>query len=119
MSGGERPIGTAKGKQSDTEALCQHPPPPPDQSDHRGGKRNLQSERPRRAIFGTQTFGSQTPPSPTSLPSTTSPALAQTPGGWGPVTARCPGVSAAPPPAQTPVHAPRHPTPARRARPPP
>ena len=28
MSSGERPIGTAKGKQSDTEALC-HPPPPP------------------------------------------------------------------------------------------
>ena len=29
MSSGERPIGTAKGKQSDTEALYQHPPPPP------------------------------------------------------------------------------------------
>ena len=28
MSGGERPMGAAKGKQSDTEALCQHPPPP-------------------------------------------------------------------------------------------
>ena len=28
MSSGERPMGTAKGKQSDTEALC-HPPPPP------------------------------------------------------------------------------------------
>ena len=28
MSGGERPIGAAKGKQSDTEALCQTPPPP-------------------------------------------------------------------------------------------
>ena len=27
MSRGERPIGAAKGKQSDTEALC-HPPPP-------------------------------------------------------------------------------------------
>ena len=27
MSSGERPIGAAKGKQSDTEALC-HPPPP-------------------------------------------------------------------------------------------
>ena len=27
MSSGERPIGTAKGKQSDTEALCQPPPP--------------------------------------------------------------------------------------------
>ena len=29
MGSGERPIGAAKGKQSDTEALCQ-PPPPPD-----------------------------------------------------------------------------------------
>ena len=29
MSGGERPIGAAKGKQSDTEALCHPPPPPP------------------------------------------------------------------------------------------
>ena len=27
MSSGERPIGAAKGKQSDTEALCQTPPP--------------------------------------------------------------------------------------------
>ena len=30
MSPGERPIGAAKGKQSDTEALCQPPPPPQD-----------------------------------------------------------------------------------------
>ena len=29
MCKGERPIGAAKGKQSDTEALCQPPPPPP------------------------------------------------------------------------------------------
>ena len=28
MSSGERPIGTAKGKQTDTEALCPTPPPP-------------------------------------------------------------------------------------------
>ena len=28
MSSGERPIGAAKGKQSDTEAFCQPPPPP-------------------------------------------------------------------------------------------
>ena len=28
MSSGERPIGAARGKQSDTEALCQPPPPP-------------------------------------------------------------------------------------------
>ena len=27
MSSGERPVGAAKGKQSDTEALCQPPPP--------------------------------------------------------------------------------------------
>ena len=29
MSSGERPIGAAKGEQSDTEALCQPPPPHP------------------------------------------------------------------------------------------
>ena len=29
MSSGERPMGAAKGKPSDTEALCQPPPPPP------------------------------------------------------------------------------------------
>ena len=29
MSSGERPIGAAKGKQSNTEALCQPPSPPP------------------------------------------------------------------------------------------
>ena len=29
MGSGERPIGAAKGKQSDTEALCQPPPPYP------------------------------------------------------------------------------------------
>ena len=28
MSSGERPTGAANGKQSDTEALCQPPPPP-------------------------------------------------------------------------------------------
>ena len=28
MSSGEGPIGAVKGKQSDTEALCQTPPPP-------------------------------------------------------------------------------------------
>ena len=29
MSSSKRPIGAAKGKQSDTEALCQTPPPRP------------------------------------------------------------------------------------------
>ena len=29
MSSGERPIGTAKGKQTNTMASCQGPPPPP------------------------------------------------------------------------------------------
>ena len=28
MSSGKRPIGTAKGKQPNTEAFCQPPPPP-------------------------------------------------------------------------------------------
>ena len=48
------------------------PSPPPDQSDHRGKKRNLQKGKSDRAVFGTQTFGSQTPPPPPSLPSNTS-----------------------------------------------
>ena len=65
-SSGERPIGAAKGKQSDTKALCQ--PPPPDQSDHRGNKRNLQSGQSCRAIVGAEIFGSQTP-SPPPAPS--------------------------------------------------
>ena len=45
-------------------------PTPPDQSDHRGKKRNLPSGKSCRAIFGTPIFGSQTPspPSNTSLP---------------------------------------------------
>ena len=30
MSSGKRPTGAAKGKQSDTEALCRPPPPPVD-----------------------------------------------------------------------------------------
>ena len=38
------------------------PPHPPDQSDHRGKKRNLQLGNYCRATFGTQIFGSQTPP---------------------------------------------------------
>ena len=33
MCKGERPIGTAKGKQPNTEALC-HPPPPPPKFSH-------------------------------------------------------------------------------------
>ena len=36
MSGGERPMGAAKGTQSDTEALC-HPPAPPDPRTPRTG----------------------------------------------------------------------------------
>ena len=39
MSSGERPIGAAKGKQSDTEALCQPPPP-------RGGNRHFVTAPP-------------------------------------------------------------------------
>ena len=40
------------------------PHPPQDQSDHRGKQRHLQSGKSCRPIFGTQTFGSQTPPPP-------------------------------------------------------
>ena len=38
------------------------PSPPPDQHDRSGKKRNFQSGISCRAIFGTQTFGSQSPP---------------------------------------------------------
>ena len=41
--------------------------PPPDQSDHRERKRNLHQGKSGRAIFGTQTFGSQKPPPPLSI----------------------------------------------------
>ena len=61
MRKGERPIGAAKGTQTNSMALCQ-PPPPPDQSDHCGKKRNLQLGKSDWAIFGAETFGSQTPP---------------------------------------------------------
>ena len=37
MSSGERPIGAAKGKQPDTEALCQPPPPPTVHGEGGGG----------------------------------------------------------------------------------
>ena len=40
------------------------PPPSPDQRDHRGKERSLPSGTSDWAFFGTQTFGSQTPPSP-------------------------------------------------------
>ena len=36
MCGGERPIGAAKGKQSDAEAVCQPPPPSPHRPCPRG-----------------------------------------------------------------------------------
>ena len=38
MSSGERPIGAAKGKQPNTEALCQPPPPPPSSSSNASEK---------------------------------------------------------------------------------
>ena len=39
------------------------PPIPPDQSDQSGKKRNFPLDNSGRGIFGTQIFGSQTPPS--------------------------------------------------------
>ena len=36
-------------------------PPTPDQRDHRGKKRNLQEGKSCRTVFGTKTFGYQTP----------------------------------------------------------
>ena len=45
--------------------LPQNPlPPSPDQSDHRGKKRNLQEGKSGQAIFGTPSFGSKTPSPP-------------------------------------------------------
>ena len=44
MSSGERPIGAAKGKQADTEALCQPPPP------------SGQSTRPNACCSGEQSW---------------------------------------------------------------
>ena len=59
MSSGERPIGAAKGKQSDTEALCQAQPPPCvmcDDSYTEGG------------IGGVLRVGPDTPPPPIQTP---------------------------------------------------
>ena len=69
-AGGARYQGTAEHTQfgGDAQALTPCDPPAPDQRDHRGAKRNLQSGRSDRGICGTQTFGTQTPhppPSPT------------------------------------------------------
>ena len=50
------------------DTLRRTPRPPPDQSDHRGKKRNLPSEKPCRAIFGTHNSVSQTPSSPPLIP---------------------------------------------------
>ena len=57
MSRGEGPIGAAKGKQSDTEALCQPPPPscnPPPPAIPHGGDRHLVTVPP-------PTFGGDRP----------------------------------------------------------
>ena len=50
MSSGERPIGAAKGKQSDTEALCQPPPP-------HGGKHHFMTVPPPMGGSGLTTRG--------------------------------------------------------------
>ena len=42
------------------------PPPPKDQSDRRGKTRNVPLGKSGPVIFGTPTFGSQTPPPPPS-----------------------------------------------------
>ena len=56
MSSGERPIGAAKGKQSDTEALCQTPPPP-----HRLTHWVLQPTAPSIAQASVAQWGHQIP----------------------------------------------------------
>ena len=71
MSGGERPIGAAKGKQSDAEALCHPPPPPPpfgppppppDQRDRRGGKQKFQKGKFVRPFLVHTLLNPRTPP---------------------------------------------------------
>ena len=58
MSSGERPIGTAKGKQPNTEALCQPPPPcqtpPPTPSNPWGRLRIAQDRLEVGEYLGTQ-----------------------------------------------------------------
>ena len=102
MSGGVRPIGAAKGKQSDTEALCQPAPPPPPRGAALGAVRHTASdersaclragERPREST-GTRPFWALQPrPShPSTGPGHSRPSLlcneGQTAGGggeWGP-----------------------------------
>ena len=56
-SSGERPIGAAKGKQPNTEALCQPPPPPPDPQkfSHLVGVRDSNRPPPlQRALHNTR-----------------------------------------------------------------
>ena len=48
-------------------------PPPPDQSDPREKKRNLQKGKSGPAIFGTHIFGSQTPSPPSPSPAQKTP----------------------------------------------
>ena len=59
MSSGERPIGAAKGKQSDTEALCQ-PPPTPSYETHCISHRCGGEHPPKFSILGT-TLGDALP----------------------------------------------------------
>ena len=59
MNSGERPIGAAKGKQPNTEALCQTPPPPFGSGSHCGKKCSLQQGLLIGAIFA--------PPPPAAL----------------------------------------------------
>ena len=61
MSGGERPIGAAKGTQPNTEALCH---PPPDPSDHSGKKRNVLLDKIWSGLFWYPNFWVPDPPPP-------------------------------------------------------
>ena len=51
MSSGERPMGAAKGKQSDTEALCQNPPPTPESARGPPSRRNSEN-LPNTKVLG-------------------------------------------------------------------
>ena len=60
MNSGERPIGAAKGKQSDTEALCQTPPPHPTNTTPIQMHRSQSSATPQK--FGEGSGGHHRPP---------------------------------------------------------
>ena len=89
MSSGERPIGAAKGKQSDTEALCQTPPPPPLLTHGWATRAAHVPPRPRHSPRPAVMGGPAQPSSAQACPSH------RTPTSVGPSLPHCPSASAA------------------------